>query len=110
MLEVEVHCVVAQLLLPITALAVVSKLKNWSPRTKSDIPPVWGAFGKTWEATGPSKVKAFVLVPIPAPTVSIAALRAVSAVEPPVQTRDEADVQELVRQKMSLVEALTVKS
>ena len=55
-------------------------------------------------------MKAFVLVPIPAPTVSIAALRAVSAVEPPVQTRDEADVQELVRQKMSLVEALTVKS
>ena len=109
MLEVEVHCVVAQLLLPITALAVASKLKNWSPRTKSDVPPVWGAFGKTWEATGPSKVKAFVLVPIPAPTVSIAALRAVSA-EPPVQTRDEADVQELVRHKMSLVEALRVKS
>ena len=92
------------------AEAVWSCVPKSRPTTVSEAWPLEGEFKCIADRTGPSKVKAFVLVPIPAPTVSIAALRAVSAVEPPVQTRDEADVQELVRQKMSLVEALTVKS
>ena len=91
------------------AEAVWSSVPKSRPTSVSDACPLKGEFKCIADRTGPSKVKAFVLVPIPAPTVSIAALRAVSA-EPPVQTRDEADVQELVRQKISLVEALSVKS